>query len=612
MVSVDLVEDRGRDVELRFSVRDTGIGLSEGLISSIFESFTQEDASSKRKYGGIGLGLAISRSLVRLMGGEINVESKPGRGSIFFFNLKLKRQSMERRRYRLPSKELLKLKVLIAVKNTTMRKILSRYLESLSFILKAVSSVDEVFKQVEKISVISKAGYDLLIIDSTLPGIEGIRTLKEIKNEINIPIITLLAMFNRREISRYSESLYIDRTIIKPVNNTILFDTIMDIFGYKMRKRKWFSKTTSDKEVRLDSLRGAIILLVEDNEINLDVTVEFLKEKGLIVSTAENGKEAVKAVRNREKVFDAVLMDLHMPGMDGYDTTAKIREDKRFADLPIIAFTDDAVQGVQERIHSAGFNDYIAKPIDPVDLYFTLEKWIQPGTEPVKLTEEAEKSERNLADPFPELEGIDVNDGLYHAAMNRKLYEKLLLSFSNNNENVVSEIRNAVEKDDHEHAVRIAHTLKGVSGNIGAGDLQEVSEKLNNILRDGKWKRDELEVILNRLSGSLEIVLNSIREYKKEIFNKLPDKRENGTYSNILTSGVKQSLLMLMEYLKESNTEAKRCFEEIRGKPELFKIKKELSDFEISLNRYDFEDAVIQLNGILNKLGIKNGGGRDG
>ncbi len=606
VISVDLVEDRGREVELCFSIRDTGIGLSQDIVSSIFESFTQKDTSTKRKYGGIGLGLAISKSLVELMGGGINVESEPGRGSRFFFTLKLNRQSMERRRYRLPSEDLLNLKVLVAIENSTARVILSRYLESLTFDVRAVSSVDEMLEQAGKISAKSETEYDLMVIDCDMSGMDGIRTFREIKNEIDTPLIALLANSGNREFSQYSDSLYIDRTVVKPVNNTILFDTIVDLFGYKNKKRKWFSKNRSSKDDGLNVIRGAKILLVEDNEINLEVATELLEKESFNVFTARNGNEAVKSVKNGETIFNAVLMDLHMPEMDGYEATAEIKKDKRFKDLPVIAMTADAAPGVQERVSQTGFDDYITKPVDPMELFLTLVKWIKPSFETEFIREGAVEIKKRVTGSFAGLKGIDVNEGLYHASLNHDLYEKLLLSFCRNNQNVVSEIKSAVENNDHELAVRIAHTLKGVAGNIGAHELQAVSGKLNDILKNEIWDRDEVAVILNSLSGNLNAVINSIKEYSQTaVCGESAVKKKEKKESHLLSTGLKEGLFRLMDYLEESNTEAKRFFEEIKEEPGLLKVQHALIDLEILLNRYDFENALIKLNNILNILGIE-------
>jgi PAS domain S-box-containing protein len=607
LVSVEMVKDRGREVELCFSIKDSGIGLSPDSYSNIFESFTQKDTSTKRKYGGIGLGLAISKSLVELMGGEISVESEPGRGSRFFFTLGLKRQSMERRRYRLPSEELLELAVLMAVKNKTAGEMISRYLESLTFNVTSVSSIDDLLRQIGKRSSKTEAGYSLLIIDCDLPELDCIGIFREIKNEVDIPIIALYSIPGSMEVSRYSESLYIDSTIVKPVNNTILFDSIVDIFGFNIKKRKWFSKNNINKDAGLNAIRGANILLVEDNEINLEVATELLANEGFTIAVARNGVEAVNSVKNAERPFNAVLMDLHMPEMDGYDATEEIKKDGRFNNLPVIAMSADAAQGVQERVFKTGFNDYITKPVDPVDLYLTLVKWIKPLSGLPGVQKRTGKEEKRANISSMKLEGINLDKGLFHASMNHQLFEKLLLSFYQNNKNIVNDIRNAVEKDDHELAARITHTLKGVSGNIGAYDLYASSVKLDDLLAKDKWDRDKVELMLNSLSGDLKTVMNSIQEYSKiEVKGKLPERKNKKKESLYLSPDLKGRLYRLMELLDESSTEAKRYYEEMSEEPELFNVKQELYDFEISLNKYDFDNAIKKLNKIIILLGIEN------
>lgn len=606
LLSVDLVEDRGREVDLCFSIKDTGIGLSQDLASSIFESFTQKDTSTKRKYGGIGLGLAISKSLVDLMGGEISVESDPGRGSRFFFTLTLKRQSMERRRYRLPSEELLKLKVLVAVTNNTVSEILSGYLKSLTFCVRSVSTFKEVLREVRKTSDKSEINYDLIIIDNDLSGIDGIGTFRKIKNKINIPIILLLAIYGNRNISQYSDSLYIDRTVIKPVNNTILFDTILDIFGYNKKKRKWFSKNKAVNIRGLNSIKGKNILLVEDNEINLEIATELLEKKGFTVNAARDGHEAVESVKQGKEIFSAILMDLHMPGMDGYEATSLIKNDKNFSEIPIIAMSADVATGVQKRVLNTGFDDYITKPIDPEELFLTLAKWIKPFYNTGLTGEKEIEISKRLAGDFQKLEGVEVSEGLYRTAMNRDLYKRLLLSFYQNNENIVNEIRNAINNEDNELALRMVHTLKGVAGNIGADDLHVSSGALNDVLKNEKWDRDEVELLLNKVSNNLNIVLNSIKKYQKTtVSDDLTAKKKEKMDVKIPGSDLKKSLFNLMDYLEESNTEAKRYFKEIKGRESFSKINREMVDLEIFINRYDFENAINKLSEVYNLLGIK-------
>ena len=291
----------------------------------------------------------------------------------------------------------------------------------------------------------------------------------------------------------------------------MLFDTIMQALGEGLVKQPDMP-TAAEEELRvLDLIRGARILLVEDNEINRQVAREILKGAGLEVSTANNGQEAIDALQ--ESAYDAVLMDVQMPVMDGYEATGNLRGNPRFKDLPIIAMTAHAMAGDREKSLEAGMNDHITKPIDPVQLFSTLGRWIQsapkrPSPETFTLeVPDRDKGEKSL----PVLPGIHFEKGLARLGGNRDLFEKLLLQFRDSHRDTVMEIKTALEEDDKELAARLAHTVKGVAANLGGEDLSSSAGALEKKIKEGDARPEDS--VLEQFGVRLHEVLEGLEAF---------------------------------------------------------------------------------------------------
>ncbi len=329
-----------------------------------------------------------------------------------------------------------------------------------------------------------------------MPGIDGIETSKRIKNDsrlTRVPAIVLVTAYGREEIMYQAEAVGLDGFLIKPVSPSVMFDTIMQALA-KDTPGELMSATGKKQASRMmKGLEGARVLLVEDNEINQQVAMEILADAGLIVSVANNGQEAVDAVSTNH--FDAVLMDVQMPVMDGYTATRTIRRDPRFKTLPIIAMTAHAMAGDQEKSTAAGMNDHVTKPIDPVHLLETLARWISPrkillGQEQVPETLPREFSaERGMRSvetaaaeqPFPvSLEGFDLTEGLQRLRGNDTLYRKLLLNFATRYTRTAGDIHQALDARDYLKAHGLIHDLKGLAGNLGAVHLQAAAANWRN------------------------------------------------------------------------------------------------------------------------------------
>jgi PAS domain S-box-containing protein len=510
------IHDRGEDeVTLKFSVRDTGIGLTEQQIDKLFESFSQADTSTTRKFGGTGLGLSISRRLVEMMHGRIWVESDYGKGTTFSFFARFGIGRKRLRRRFETARDLQGLRVLVVDDNATSRNILQDILESFSFEVQLASTGEDGLEEIEKAD--RQKAFDLVLMDWKMPGMDGLEAAKKIKTHPRLkktPAVILVTAYGREEIMQRSERLGLEGFLIKPVSPSVLFDTIMEAFGQETTELD--GKPVTGKDIPLEHLQGAQVLLAEDNEINQQVAVEILQGAGLKVTVANNGLEAVQAVAARP--FDAVLMDIQMPVMDGYTAARKIRQsasDTR--DIPILAMTAHAMAGDEEKSLQAGMNGHITKPIDPDQLFAALAQWIQPGAKTGKAVAPVADNAAEAAEKadLPEtLAGFDLAAGLKRLGGNKRLYRKLLMDFGNKYTHTAAEIRAALDAADFHQAHSLVHNLKGLAGNLEAGGLLAATREMEPMVKTGDGPAplpEELDAAFAKLRDALEGALAAVQ-----------------------------------------------------------------------------------------------------
>ena len=478
---------KGRDfVRLRFEVADTGIGLTQAQIAKLFESFSQADTSTTRRYGGTGLGLAISQRLVDLMDGEITVDSTPGRGSAFAFTARFGLAPATAKRSATP-KSLRGMRVLVVDDNATAVSILQAYLESFGFVVDAASSG---LKAIEAIRVAGEGAYRLVLMDWQMPGMNGIEAARRIRDLASPEptVIIMVTAFGREEVERQALSAGLDGFLIKPVNPSVLLDTILNAFGSAAVLEVTKAPTP---EASADTLAGRRVLLVEDNEINQEVARELLLRVGVIVDLAVNGAEAVEQAAKTD--YDAVLMDVQMPVMDGLEATRRIRAlASPRATVPIIAMTANAMAEDRQRCIEAGMNDHLGKPVDVNRLYALLAQWTRtssspPGEEGMgipPLQEDAPTSnppppgdgERRNAEP-----DFDFAAAIRQMADSRALWEKLARRFLAAPP-APAQIMELLSCGEHESARRNAHSLKGVAATLGLLALRRAAAALEQRL----------------------------------------------------------------------------------------------------------------------------------
>ncbi|OQA35069.1 MAG: Signal transduction histidine-protein kinase BarA [Betaproteobacteria bacterium ADurb.Bin341] len=552
---------------LRFKVSDTGIGMSPEQAGKLFRAFSQADGSTTRMYGGTGLGLAISKRLVEMMGGTIHVESQLGKGSHFTFTacLGVQDDSKQERRTALPA-ELKGMRVLVVDDNPSAREILSATLESFSFEVNQAASGEEGLAELENSA--DKQPYQLVLMDWKMPGMDGIEASERIKTNDKIsqtPSILMVTAYGREDVSSRAESAGIDGFLVKPVSHSSLLDAIMDTLGQKSDDRSCLLLKAPRDSEELKAIRGARVLLVEDNRINQQVATELLEEAGMLVTLAENGKKSLKAVQSSN--FDLVFMDIQMPEMDGHTATREIRKWEKAGEhcrVPIVAMTAHAMAGEREKCLEAGMDDYLTKPIDQDRLIALLLKWIKPEkreTPPPPRSKTIDNGAEEIALP-DRLPGIRVKQGIERVGGNRKLYRKLLHDFRSAFWNAAGTLRAHLLQGEIASIENIAHTLKGTAGNIDAVELSGISGKLEQAARSGNMAGinqhlDDFERLLEEvlvsigridLPESAPAAANTSakpvdREALKAALRNLDQKLKNGEFDSLKALNAVHDLL---------------------------------------------------------------------
>jgi two-component system sensor histidine kinase/response regulator len=521
VVSTELVKKDNAQVTLKFSVQDTGVGMTSEQAAKLFQPFMQADASTTRKYGGTGLGLTISKRLAEMMGGEIWVESEQGRGSTFSFTANFGLGQEKARKQYKPAYELRGMKVLVVDDNATSRNILQEMLESFTFEVTVAASGPEGIAELENAKV--DKPFELVVMDWKMPGMDGIEASRQIKDHeglSKIPAIILVTAYGREEIMQQAEEVELDGFLLKPVNPSMLFDTIIQAFGEAVPETSRIAQKSEQETEASEHIRGANVLLVEDNEINQQVAKEILEGAGLNVALAADGQEGVNAVK--ESNYDVVLMDVQMPVMDGYTATREIRKDKQFKDLPIIAMTAHAMAGDEDKSLKAGMNGHVTKPIDPDQLFSTLQKWVKPvaaqaAVQKPPVHEASPEPDQTVPheDELPEtLPGFDLEAGLKRLQGNRRLYRKLLVDFGANYTETAAEIRKTLDANDFDQAHSLVHNIKGLAGNLEATDLQAAAVEMEKLVKGQTAKASSNKDIKQRfkeLENALDQALNAVR-----------------------------------------------------------------------------------------------------
>ena len=475
VINVELKKETGDTAEILFSVTDTGIGIPEDKHKIIFDEFTQADGSTTRTHGGTGLGLSISSKLVKMMGGEIGVESETGKGSRFWFSAIFEKQTEQEDNISKDIRsEIQNLRILIVDDNKTNRTILIKMLKSFGCKAEAVSSGAEAIKMLKSASHAGNP-FDIVLLDMMMPGMSGEHTTIIIKNtpEIsNTRIIILSSLGGIGDITNM-KSIGCDSYLVKPVKQSLLLDNIITIVN-KGRNANYTAFKDIAKPVSTN--RGnARILLVEDNPVNQQMAAITLMKAGYQVDIAENGRIAVEMVD--KKNYDLLFMDIQMPEMDGYEATGVIRKKQKDKHTPIIAMTAHAMQGDREKCLEAGMDDYLPKPLNRDELFNILDKWVKPGN----------GNNNGLPDEQSEEHpGVDMKSAMARFGDDMVFFKELAKEFLSYVPEQISSLEEALRSDDISAIRQNAHSIKGAAGNLSAEKVRTIAAAIENIGGNGE------------------------------------------------------------------------------------------------------------------------------
>ncbi len=579
-------EDR-EQVFLRFVVQDTGVGLTEEEKTKLFQSFQQADASTTRKYGGTGLGLSIARQLAELMGGQVGVESEPGRGSKFWFTACLgKCAELSNGRVRVTAALLRNRKVLVVDDNDSARRVIAESLRDLGM------QVDEANGGKDALGKISAAGidqpYEIIFLDWQMPDLDGLETGQQIlQTPLPLkPYLVMITAFGREEVFQAAQACGFDSVLLKPIQTSLLFETVARLFGEARVEHEAALQTV---EVRNADFSGERILLVEDNELNQEVATALLEEMGVTVEIAENGQAAIEKVLAND--YDLVLMDWQMPVLDGLSASREIRKEERLQALPIIAMTASVLQGDRERCLAAGMNDYLKKPIEPEELWLALRKWLKRRPEALPQPVDTQTEQAGL----PEIPGIDLQLGMKRSLGKTELYLRMLRKFLQGQKEAPQQIRTALRQGDWRQAELLMHTLKGLLGNIGATGFQETAEFLESAFRECR-PGDELETRLEEFEKYFAALIENLTRVLDE-HDRLQAPQATDTADPV------EVVRQLLTLLAADDPEAGEVFAAHRSL-----LQRILADaygrIEYAVQSFEFEDALGELRMIAREQGL--------
>lgn len=577
-LDIKLLSSQGDRVELGFILNDSGIGMSVEQQNKLFQSFSQADTSTSRKYGGTGLGLAICKNLVEMMDGAIEVNSELGKGAVFEFSAQFSlannAQSMQ---LKLPS-DINGQNVLVVDDNEQALEIMVELLINQGFKVSTAVSGEQALTAIE-LAEQNADPFKLVIIDWKMPSMDGVEVAKAIGHRECLPTIMMVTAYDREELNHAVTNAGIEHKglMTKPVTAASLNEAILSAFGVEQTYHNPTLSMLEQEKQAAAKLLGAKVLLVEDNLLNRELAQELLESNGIIVTWAENGLAAIEAIKRQS--FDGVLMDCQMPVMDGYIATQEIRKEPQFADLPIIAMSANVMAKDIEQAKAVGMNDHIGKPLKVLDMFNTMAKWIKPSMSVAATMDASDGCSEEVT--IPSIPYIDVEAGMRTTQQNPKLYLKLLGRFVESMGDFEQKYLECI--DDAKAAEMLTHTLKGSAGNIGAKKVQAAAAELEASF---EYQTCGLrEECLQAVVKELKAVVVAIND---TLINLTP--QEQLQCSTMNDQQIHQSMLKVKTLIDDFDTEALEALEEILENlsEQDAVVYKEL---EKALQAYDFDSA---------------------
>lgn len=510
-VKVNLIERSRTTAQIEFSIEDTGIGIAENILPTLFNEFTQADGSTTRKFGGTGLGLTISRQLVELIGGHISVVSAEGLGSTFTFVLEMEISKNKH----IPKFETLHsldgIKTLVVDDNTTNREILSHYLTAWGLNHSEVTTAKDALEQLRDAARINQP-FELVFLDMDMPGMDGLELSKIIEKDSDLKSARRIMLSSTGFIPHsLQRAAGISACLSKPFRQDRLLDTTMQVIHDHHTHQQPDTNTEIKSEVSVfsDSIR---ILLVEDNVVNQKVAISMLKKVGLNgIDLAENGQQAVTLFGSQ--TYDLILMDCQMPKMSGYEATGLIRQKERERQLPripIIAMTANAMTEDRDKCISAGMDDYLSKPVKVVNLKNRLEHWLindnslHKNEETGSIKAHPKPSQQENQQPI-------IDQSIFSALKEimEEDFPALIDSYIEDAPKLMADIQSSSKDANLEVLIRAAHTLKSSSNNFGATRLATIAADIEKEGQDNKL--NEASALIPSLQSTLDETIRALR-----------------------------------------------------------------------------------------------------
>jgi PAS domain S-box-containing protein len=611
-VDLELVSLNKRDSSIRISgqIIDTGIGIKPEKLKTLFSSFTQADDSTTRQFGGTGLGLSISKQLVEMMGGELTAESIENQGSTFKFKLSCKIQDRRKRNNPHFKDQQRPMNILFVDDQAESRELIENALTSLNHKVTSVCSSEEAIEALlEKQK--DSMHYDVLISDWLMPEEDGISCCERVKQhpEIINPRLILVTGYDQDGARQKAKDVGIDAYMLKPVSARDLSNILQKVF---QDRRDDYNQKKSKAAYDSFSFDGLKVLLVEDVVMNQELATEILSKKGIITSLANNGQEAVEAIRANK--FDVVLMDMQMPIMDGCQATETIRKFNQ--QLPIIAMTANAMASDKEKCLASGMNGYITKPINPDELFNTIAHWTKQTTQDTNATEPnnnkntpknrptnpvvierapdqakiATEQQKTLPERVP---GIEIQEGLKRCQGNINLYVKFFKDFKQRYSDSTIAFNELIANEDYTGIAALAHNLKGIAANLAAKPLSKCAEELE---KASSMTTPALEKSLREFDQALLLFLDSIEiiinDFMTESSPAETDESSTSTaISNEDTGALLELITQLIDLIGKQELDAQDFAVDLKTR---WPNREQTVDFESlisALDDFDFKSA---------------------
>ena len=591
---------------LLFSVRDSGIGIAPEKQQHIFSGFSQAEASTTRRFGGTGLGLSISRKLLSLMGAELMLESTVGKGSTFSFTLTLPvsavplAEAAPHTPAHHPSAA--NLRVLVVDDNACAREVLGAMAESLGWQVDMAPDGETALALVQARRSAGEPPHQAMFIDWQMPGMDGwgtIEALQSTHTDTQPPIVVMVTAHGRDMLTQRSaqDQARLHGFLVKPVTASMLLDAVSDALASRTP-----TEATPHLPARPQPLSGLRLLVVEDNFVNQQVAQEMLSQEGATVELADNGQLGVEAVRHAIETgspFDAVLMDIQMPVMDGYDATRMLRQQLGLTELPIIAMTANAMASDREACLAVGMNEHIGKPFNLVQLVGLLLQLTSASASHASLRARpaAPASGAPPEPPLPPKGTVDVTAALERLGGNQALYARVLEAFLKDLVTQPAQLAHCLEHADLLGAARLLHTLKGLAATVGASYLAAVARKCELAVKAAQAQTDTLAALdpdkfyreFNAAVANTQTVLAQVAQ---GYTSPLPAPQLTSVSNSTLPAQALDLLAQLHSLLRASDMQAVTVFEQL-GQSDALNRLPAYETLTKAMAAFDFAGAAV-------------------